>query len=156
MFGPPLCFVNYWLTVKFLGNHMSKSVPEVSPSPRNTEDPLRVFSQITSMCRLDISSRLRGNLFNKSLKLQRIIGSDLPSMDTHYTQHCRRTAQSISGQHHSAYLSICECRRSQDTTCDHRPERINTHNFHNSFFLDAVRKIAKDNETMFRPNPALW
>ncbi|KAJ8283676.1 hypothetical protein COCON_G00025260 [Conger conger] len=72
---------------------------------------------------------------------ERIIGSDLPSMDTIYTQRCRRRAQCILKDKHPAHTLFkwVDLRH-------RRPVSIKTHRarFHNSFFPATVRLVAQD------------
>lgn len=77
---------------------------------------------------------------------ERVIGSNLPSMDTIYTQRCRRKAQSIlKDKHHPAYALF----KWVDTGYNlrhRRPVSISTHKarLFNSFFPATVRLVAQD------------
>jgi hypothetical protein len=77
---------------------------------------------------------------------ERITGSNLPSIDTLYTQRCRGKPQSIlKDKRHPAH-ALFGWRNTGYNLRHHRPESISTHKarYHNSFFPAAVRLVAKD------------
>ena len=77
---------------------------------------------------------------------ERIIGSDLPAMDTIYTQRCRRRAQSILKDGHHPAHPLFVWRDSGHNLRHHRPESLSTHTtrFFNRFFPATVRLVAED------------
>ncbi|XDV41036.1 hypothetical protein PO909_009977 [Leuciscus waleckii] len=77
---------------------------------------------------------------------QRIIGSDLPSMDALYTQRCRKRAKNIlRDTNHPGHLMF-KPKHSVYNLRYGRPDSIISHRvrFYNSFFPATVRLMAKD------------
>ncbi len=77
---------------------------------------------------------------------ERVIGSDLPSMDTIFTQRSRRKAQSILRDKHHPAHALFQWVDSGYNLRHRRPVSIRTHRarFHNSFFPATVRLVAQN------------
>ena len=77
---------------------------------------------------------------------ERVIGSDLPSIDSIYTERCRRKAQSILRDKHHPGHALFKWVDSGYNLRHRRPASINTHKarFYNSFFPATVRLVAQD------------
>uniref|UniRef100_A0A8C7Y9D2 Reverse transcriptase domain-containing protein n=1 Tax=Oryzias sinensis TaxID=183150 RepID=A0A8C7Y9D2_9TELE len=76
----------------------------------------------------------------------KIIGCNLPSMDTIYEQRCRRRVTKIIRDRHHPAPGLIQCVDSGHNLRRRRPESIHAHTtrFHNSFFPTAIRMLAKD------------
>lgn len=79
---------------------------------------------------------------------ERVIGSELPSIETIYSQRCRRRAQNILKDKHYLAHTLFKWVDSGYNLKHRRPLSISTHRtrFHNSFFPATVRMVAKDNQ----------
>jgi len=77
---------------------------------------------------------------------EKIIGSDLPSMDTLFTQRCRKRAKNILKDTHHPAHSMFKPKHSIYNLRYNRPDSIISHRvrFYNSFFPATVRLMAKD------------
>ncbi|KAK0145612.1 hypothetical protein N1851_015469 [Merluccius polli] len=77
---------------------------------------------------------------------QRIIGAELPSMDTLYTIRCRNKIKSILQDPHHPSHTLFRWRSSGRVLRHHRPESIRAKRkqFHNSFYPAAIRLLAED------------
>ncbi len=93
---------------------------------------------------------------------ERVNGSNLPSMDTIYTQRCRKKAQNIlRDKQHTAY-GLFKWMDTGYNLRHHRPVSISTHNcrLHNSCFPAMVRLVHKtlrrERSTQFYNPLSLW